>query len=211
MGHTRRDQHISTCCCEERLRPDQTILQARCPIDLCISLPPSRTTRPSCWNKHLIDLASSPTAFSRFLASSPGWSTRNFPKVKYLDITRLAHPHESLRNNCASKMGRQPATKRSKAIKASVMHTPDASAPRDKAVVSTPALRRGVRHRRSGAQEHVEEEGLLPPELLQLVGATLEASELAAASLVCRLWSRSLRGGGPGQQTTVPCPWPGPC
>ncbi|KAI8464223.1 MAG: hypothetical protein J3K34DRAFT_462043 [Monoraphidium minutum] len=75
-----------------------------------------------------------------------------------------------------------------------VMHTPDASAPRDKAAITT-ALRKGARQRRSGVQPHDQHEGVLPPELLQLIGGALEAPDLAAASLVCRLWSRSLRGG----------------
>jgi hypothetical protein len=83
----------------------------------------------------------------------------------------------------ASKAGAVPAT-------------PDAEAPRS-ARAGTPAvaLRRGARQRRS-CVPNAQQEGLLPPELLQLVGGTLPASDLAAASLVCRLWSRSLREGG---------------
>lgn len=98
-------------------------------------------------------------------------------------------------------MGRQPAGKRprhSKENMAAVLHTPDASAPRDKVAITT-GLRKGARQRRSGAALHAEEQDeLLPPELLQIVGGALEGPDLAAASLVCKLWSRSLRGGESG-------------
>jgi hypothetical protein len=71
--------------------------------------------------------------------------------------------------------------------------TPDAAAPRGTPAITT-VLRRGARQRRSTLANPQQEE-LLPPELLQLVGGTLSGADLAAASLVCKLWSRSLRGG----------------
>lgn len=73
------------------------------------------------------------------------------------------------------------------------MNTPDAARPRDTSAM-TMELRRGVRQRRSSVP-HQQQEELLPPELLQLVGGTLAPPDLASASLACRLWSRALRGG----------------
>lgn len=114
------------------------------------------------------------------------------------------------RNNAgliSLKMGRQPSAKRARASKegmGTMMHTPDASAPRDKPAITT-GLRKGARQRRSGAAHDAQEqESALPPELLQLIGGAVDGPDLAAASLVCKLWSRSLRGGeAPGAQRHV--------
>lgn len=94
--------------------------------------------------------------------------------------------------------GRRSST--TKGGSSAIPATPDAAAPRGTPAIKT-ALRRGARQRRSGvlpsssAAEQQQEE-LLPPELLQLVGGTLSTEDLKSASLVCRQWSRSLRGGG---------------
>lgn len=83
--------------------------------------------------------------------------------------------------------------------------TPDAPAPRaTPGAVATAALRRGARQRRSTAGP--QQDSPLPEELLQLIGGALSLADLAAASLVCRQWSRSLRAGA---QCPVQTPPPG--
>lgn len=96
-------------------------------------------------------------------------------------------------------MGKNAArNKRSRAPKQQpllALQTPDAAAPHNTPAIAT-ALRKRARQRRSDApQQQQEHDERLPPEMLQLVGGTLSGSDLAAASMVCRLWSRSLRGG----------------
>ncbi|GBF92884.1 hypothetical protein Rsub_05503 [Raphidocelis subcapitata] len=90
---------------------------------------------------------------------------------------------------------KKPRGRAAKAPQNAPPATPDAAAPRGTPAITT-ALRKNVRQRRSGVPNAAaQQEELLPPELLQLVGGTLMAADLASASLVCRLWSRSLRGG----------------
>jgi len=96
-----------------------------------------------------------------------------------------------MRDQSTAKKPRGRASKTQR--RTSIPVTPDAAAPRATPAITT-ALRRGARQRRSGVPNQQQEE-LLPPELLQLVGGTLSSQDMAAASLVCKLWSRSLRGG----------------
>lgn len=94
---------------------------------------------------------------------------------------------------------KKPRGRSSKA--SAVPATPDAAAPRGTPAIKT-ALRRGVRQRRSSVNAAAaaaavaqQQEEILPSELLQLVGGRLSTEDLKAASLVCRQWSRALRGG----------------